>query len=136
MMARVWGPAVVGPVGMAAPGGTALLCDYALRSNEMTGHADNSNGVKKLREVCQDFESIFLQYLIREMRASVPKSGLFGGGFSEEVFLSLFDENLAKEMARRGGIGIGEMLQRQLSRSAGPRSSVCATGPAVTRPGE
>lgn len=107
-----------GPVPDADPGHMSGVG----RPNETTRHADNTNvagDAKKLKEVCKDFESIFLQYLIREMRASIPKSGLLGGGFSEEVFMSLFDENLAREMARRGGIGIGDMLLKQLYRERG-----------------
>lgn len=79
---------------------------------------ENPNESRNLSEVCRDFEAIFLQYLIREMRASVPKDDLFDGGFQEEVFMSLFDESLAKELAKRGGIGIGDMLVKQLSESS------------------
>ncbi|NPV53851.1 MAG: flagellar biosynthesis protein FlgJ [Firmicutes bacterium] len=70
---------------------------------------------KKLREACQEFEAIFLEYILKEMRATVPKDGLFGGGRPEEFFTSLLDEKLAEEMAKGRGMGLGEVLYRQFS---------------------
>ncbi|HHV62002.1 MAG TPA: hypothetical protein GXX51_05105 [Firmicutes bacterium] len=53
--------------------------------------------------------------MLKEMRATVPKDSLFGGGRPEEFFTSLLDEKLAEEMAKGRGMGLGEMLYRQLS---------------------
>ncbi len=75
-----------------------------------------------LRKACEDLESVFLEQLLREMRKTVPKDDLFGGGRGEEVFLALFDQEIAKKMAERGGIGLGEVLYRQLSRETVPPS--------------
>ena len=69
-----------------------------------------------LKEACQDFESIFLYFLLKQMRSTVPKTGFISGGKAEEVFQQMLDEELAKEMAKAGGIGLGKMLEEQFGK--------------------
>ncbi|MDI6638658.1 MAG: rod-binding protein [Bacillota bacterium] len=76
----------------------------------------------ELRKACEELESVFLEQLLKEMRRTVPKDDLFGGGRGEDVFQSMFDQEIAKKMAGRGGIGLAEILVRQLSRQAVPPS--------------
>lgn len=65
---------------------------------------------KRLKEACEEFESIFLYYLIKQMRETIPKLdeewGVFGGSKQEEIFREMLDEEIAKEMAKAGGIGL------------------------------
>jgi len=72
----------------------------------------------KLREACAGFEALMLKQLLTSARESIPKSGLLDGGYGEEIFQSLHDEQLAGHMAASGGTGFGELLYRQLSPSA------------------
>lgn len=67
----------------------------------------------KLREACQGFESVFLSRLFGEMRATLPKGGLLHGQF-EEQYYSMFDKALCDKMADAGGIGLADMMYRQL----------------------
>ena len=39
-----------------------------------------------LKKASQEFESLLLTFMIREMRATVPESGLFPKGMAEEIF--------------------------------------------------
>jgi Rod binding domain-containing protein len=70
---------------------------------------------EKLKKACSDFESIFITKLLKTMRQTVPRSGLFGAGTAQEMYQSLFDEEISKSLARHGGIGLGDMLFRSLS---------------------
>lgn len=72
---------------------------------------------KRLEESCSEMEALFIQYLLKEMRATIPKSGLMSGGTAEEMYTSILDIQLAKEIAARREIGISSMLFRQLSDS-------------------
>jgi len=74
--------------------------------------ADNHDG--ELRKACAEFESLFIFYLLKEMRATVPKSGFIGGGRAEEIYTSMLDSQLAKEMSSKGGIGLSTILLDQL----------------------
>ena len=69
---------------------------------------------QRLLEVARDFESIFLRQLLRQMRATVPRSNLVQASFGREVFEGMRDDFLAGEMSKSGGIGLAEMLYRQL----------------------
>lgn len=68
----------------------------------------------RLKEACIELESLFINYLLKEMRATIPKSGFISGGKAEEIYTSMLDSQLAKEMAARGGIGLSSLLCDQL----------------------
>lgn len=67
----------------------------------------------KLREACQGFESVFISQLFKEMRATVPKDGLLHGHY-EDQYYSMFDKAMSDKMAADGGIGLSDMMYRQL----------------------
>lgn len=70
----------------------------------------------ELKAACEDMEALFIHYMLSEMRKTVDKSGLIDGGRSEEIYTSLLDAELAKEMARSNGLGLSGILQEQLRR--------------------
>lgn len=67
-----------------------------------------------LQAACRDMESLFLSYLLKEMRATIDKSGFISGGKAEEIFTSLLDVELSKKMSSVGGIGLSSILLHQL----------------------
>jgi Rod binding domain-containing protein len=67
----------------------------------------------KLREACQGFESVFLSKLFSEMRSTIPKDGLLHGQY-EEQYYSMFDKALCDKLAESGGIGLADMMYREL----------------------
>ena len=78
----------------------------------------------KLKVSCDDLEALFIHHMLSEMRKTVAKSGLIDGGRSEEIYTSLMDAELAKEMARAGGLGLSAILQEQLGSFSGtPRGA-------------
>lgn len=85
--------------------------------------AGGASKEKKLREACRGFESLFLSQLFKEMRATVPKTGILHGQF-EEQYYSMFDKALCDKMADAGGIGLADMMYRQLrGRVVGDKAS-------------
>ena len=75
---------------------------------------------KKLRQACADFEAIMLKQLMSMARESFPEGGLFDGGHAEDMYRSIQDEELAKQLAQGKGMGLGELLFRQISRQHPP----------------
>ncbi|NSW89475.1 MAG: rod-binding protein [Firmicutes bacterium] len=69
---------------------------------------------KALKETCQQFEELFLQMMYRQMKATVPKSGLFSENISTEIFDSMLDESLMKEASKANGVGLADMMYKQL----------------------
>jgi flagellar protein FlgJ len=51
--------------------------------------------------------------MLESMRKTVPKSGLLES-FSSDMYKSMFDEELANEMAKRGEVGLANMMYKQL----------------------
>jgi Rod binding domain-containing protein len=80
--------------------------------------ASGEGGAARLAEVCAEFESLFIHQLLKEMRATIPKGGLLEGGNAEEVYTALLDAELARNLARRGGIGLAELTRRELGAAA------------------
>jgi flagellar protein FlgJ len=72
----------------------------------------------RLRAACAEMESLFLSHLLKEMRATVEKSGFIDGGQAEEIFTSLLDVEISKKMAAAGGIGLSAILLEQLGGKA------------------
>ncbi|MGE5589010.1 MAG: rod-binding protein, partial [Bacillota bacterium] len=68
----------------------------------------------RLKDACQQFEALFLQQLLKEARAGA--AALSGGNrsFDREVYEGWQDEQFATALSGSGGIGLAEMLFRQL----------------------
>ena len=76
------------------------------------GKASKNNA--QLKKACFELESLFINQLLKEMRATIPKSGFIGGGSAEEIYTSMMDSQLAKEMAFKGGMGLAAIFYNQL----------------------
>jgi flagellar protein FlgJ len=70
--------------------------------------------LQKLRDVCRDFEAIFLHQLLQIMRSSGPESDLLDSGFASDVYEDILDQQLATEMSRTGGFGLADILYEQM----------------------
>ena len=77
----------------------------------------------KLKAACREMESLFLTYLLKEMRKTINKSGFISGGRAEEIFTSMMDVELSKKMSDAGGIGLSSLLFQQLGSQSEPDDS-------------
>ncbi len=75
-----------------------------------------SQDKEKLKEACQQFESIFINYMLKSMRATVPDGGLFEKGVAYDIVQSMHDMALAEEISLSGGIGLAKQLYDELSK--------------------
>ncbi|PKL75949.1 MAG: hypothetical protein CVV27_12755 [Candidatus Melainabacteria bacterium HGW-Melainabacteria-1] len=67
-----------------------------------------------LKKAVQDFEAFFVGQIMKDMRKTVPESGLFGQGPEEGMMRDLLDEEWAKQLATGRGIGLAQVLFRQM----------------------
>jgi len=72
---------------------------------------------ESLRKACQDFESVFITYLLKSMRKTVPKTEFTGGGPNKDMYLSMMDEEIAKAVARGPGIGLAASIYQQFNQN-------------------
>jgi len=72
----------------------------------------------KLYEQCQEFESIFVKMMLKQMRATVDKSdSLLSGGWAEDIYQDMLDDEYSKTMAQNAGFGLADQLYRQLAKA-------------------
>lgn len=67
-----------------------------------------------LDQASRQFESLLLNLMIREMRATVPESSLLPTSMAQDMFTSMLDEKYADSMAESGGIGLHRLIIEQL----------------------
>jgi Rod binding domain-containing protein len=84
----------------------------SMRNQSKFGQIDSE---KDMEKVARDFESIFVNKLFESMRKGVPKSGLLDSS-AMKMYQSMMDQEMAKNMSKRKGMGIGEMVYKDLSR--------------------
>jgi Rod binding domain-containing protein len=67
---------------------------------------------------CREFESIFVNMMLKEMRASVDKSdSLIDGGYAEDIFEDMLYENYASEIVKASSFGLADQVYLQLVNS-------------------
>jgi Rod binding domain-containing protein len=79
---------------------------------------------QKIAELSQEFESMMLLQLIKQMRQSMVDPDEEGTGFGMETMTETVDLELARHLSRHGGIGLAEVMQEHFARQLGtdPRS--------------
>lgn len=82
---------------------------------EILNKVQNEKDDKKLREACQEMEAVYVNQLLRQMRATVPKSGLLEESAGSAIYREMLDEEYSKLIAKSpSSLGIAEMLHKQL----------------------
>ena len=66
-----------------------------------------------LEDVAAQFESIFLQQMLKSMRDATTKSDLFDSS-QMETYQSMADQQLAVQLSEQGGIGLARMMVEQM----------------------
>ena len=79
-----------------------------LRSSERV------NTPEAAREVAQQFEALFIQMMIKEMRSASISSGLFDS-HQMDTYQAMHDQQLALDMARSGGLGLADVMVEQMT---------------------
>ncbi len=78
---------------------------------------NNSKEMKddELKKVSEEFESIFVSMMFKQMRDAGFKSDLLDSGLSRDVFEDMYYDEVAKETAKSTKLGIAEAVYRQLN---------------------
>ena len=70
----------------------------------------------RIRESAREFESVFLSFLLKTMRRTVPEGRTPALGGGNRVYQEMMDEELARTVAKGRGIGLADILVRDLTR--------------------
>jgi|GEM_PF-2645664 len=76
----------------------------------------NSEGVEGFAKM---MASLLIQQLLQQMNKSLVGGSLFGNSHQAKMYQGMFTENLAETIANSGGIGLADMITRQLRQNFG-----------------
>jgi peptidoglycan hydrolase FlgJ len=71
-------------------------------------------GEEQARKIARDFESFFLAQMLQPMFREVAPEAPFSGGAGEDAWRSFQVDEYGKSIARAGGIGIADMVYREI----------------------
>src|SRR5262249_31766619 len=80
-------------------------------TRELSGKASQA----QLRNATQEFEALFLSYMLKVMRSTVESEKEESSSLGKHVYIEMFDSEIALNIAKQRGLGIGEMMYRQLT---------------------
>lgn len=97
--------------------------------NQLAFDANSLNGIKRLsrdnspaalKAASQQFETVFLQMVLKSMRDATPQAGMFDSE-QTKTFTGLLDQQLAMTLSTsRGGTGLAAVIEQQLGRQIAP----------------
>ncbi|HEU4602417.1 MAG TPA: flagellar assembly peptidoglycan hydrolase FlgJ [Steroidobacteraceae bacterium] len=111
---------------MSTPINSSFYADPAALSG--LKHDAKVQDPKALKEAAKQFESLFTQMMLKSMREANKGFGddpLFGSD-QADFYQSMFDDQIAAQMSKGKGLGLAEMLTRQLQ--MGSREQGAGTG--------
>jgi peptidoglycan hydrolase FlgJ len=89
----------------------AVYGDFASLQKLKASAHNNDPGA--LRQVAQQFESLFARMMIKSMRKAIGTDPIFGSD-QAQMYQGMFDDQLSMELTRGKGLGLTDMLMRQL----------------------
>lgn len=75
------------------------------------GHVKTAEQAQK---IAQDFEAFFLGQMLQPMFENINAAPPFGGGHAEKIWQGLMVDEYGKSMAKAGGIGIADVVMREI----------------------
>ena len=112
--------------GCAARGDPRTMTRIGPSASPPPANEPNDDAVAK---AARGLEAHFLRQVLAEVRDAAPA---LDGGFAGSTFKEMLDGALSDSMAASGGIGLGKMIAKELSRNPGGKSqAVAGTGPAA-----
>lgn len=89
----------------------------------------SKNPQEGLKAAAQQFETMFLQMVMKSMRDTVPDDGMLSSEQSK-FYTSLLDQQMAQNLSTSGkGVGFAKLIEQQLGRSLGtPQGDAAVTG--------
>jgi len=101
-------------LGMASPQSALDFAGLGALRSKAQQHSD-----KALQETATQFEAMFIQEMLKSMRATVEKSDLLGSDV-EDQFTQMYDRELSMALAKRNTMGVADMIVKAVKRHNAP----------------
>jgi flagellar protein FlgJ len=69
-----------------------------------------------IRQAARQFEGMLLQMMLKSMRDATPQDGLLDSD-QTRFFTTIFDQQLAQDLAERDALGVAKLIEGQLGRA-------------------
>ena len=104
-----------------------------MSESSLTGIHTDFQGLAKLRasaredsrsatrETAEQFEALFLQTMLKSMRQASIGDSLMGSD-QANMYRDMMDQQLSIDLAKRGGIGLADVIERQLDPTQGKQT--------------
>jgi soluble lytic murein transglycosylase-like protein len=80
----------------------------------------------RLASAAVEFERLFAEIMVKEMRKSVKSGGLIQKSTGEEIFTEMLDSEYTKMMVRNGNLGLAKVIVEQMSQMDNEINAVSA----------
>lgn len=70
---------------------------------------------RRLKAVCREFESVMVAQMLSQVRNTTGGGGMLEGGSAMRTYRSMMDDALARDIAHGEGLGVADVLFRQLA---------------------
>ncbi|HJW02119.1 MAG TPA: flagellar assembly peptidoglycan hydrolase FlgJ [Azospira sp.] len=87
-----------------------------------------------LKQVAQQFESLFLNMMLKSMREATPQDGMMDSD-QTRLYTSMLDQQLAQKLSSSGQLGFAKLIEQQLGRfvpGAEPSNGAAAALPGAS----
>lgn len=75
-----------------------------------------------IRAAAQQFEALFISMMLKSMRAATPQNGLLDNN-QTNLYTEFLDQQMAQKLGSMQGLGLADMMVKQLSRSQGVQAA-------------
>ncbi len=110
---------------MTAPvnNNAGVYADFAGLEKLKSGAAHNDPAA--LRQVAKQFESLFTRMMLKSMRDAIGKDPIFGTD-QAQTYQGMFDDQLSLQLTQGKGLGLADMLIRQLQHAGASGGTTAA----------
>lgn len=86
---------------------------FDVRALDSLKRASREDPQEGLKAAAKQMEGMFVQMMLKSMRDATFKDGLLNSQ-QTEMFTSMYDQQIAQEIAQKGDLGLAEMMLKQM----------------------
>ncbi len=85
--------------------------------DSLNKNAEVQSENEKLKALTEEFTSILMKQMFKAMRKTIPENKMLDGGFAEDVFTDMLDDEISTLGAKRDGFNtLSRLLYEELRR--------------------
>ncbi len=92
------------------------MMDASVISPQSKAPSVGGRSDEELRKAAKDFESVFTNIVLKEMRETIPDSEAWGDSSKVKFFQGMLDEEYAKISANKSKNSLAELIYQNLKR--------------------